>query len=526
MTDPMNPAAHLALAQAAPPASGDPRASGVLTYGSVCSGIEAASVAWGPLGWRCAFLSEIDRAPRAVLKHRFPDVPLHGDFTTIKAGQYDPIDLLVGGTPCQDYSVAGPRKGLDGDRGRLTLEFIRLAERLRPRWVVWENVPGCLSTNGGRDFGAVLRDLGQAGYGFAYRVPDAQFVRVDSHPRAVPQRRKRVFLVGYLGDWRPPAAVLFEPESLRGDSPPRRKAREDVGPTLASRAGGGGGLGTDAECSGGLIVSHDPAVTLTARDRKGPLPEADLSTVVFSLRGREDGAQAEVDETGAAPALRSAEGGSSRPFLAFDPNQVTSKANRSIPRGDVLHTMPASSTPPMVAYGIRSDASREGEALTPSPDAAGRVRLRNPGLGITEELAPTIDTSTPHAVAFNCQQDPAQYGDISGALGKGPDQAVMDSYVRRLTPRECERLQGFPDDWTLVPWRKGEMPDSHRYAMCGNSMAVNVMSWIGQRIQMVEDILAETRGASFASAKGPFPGAAAGAGSSSPASTLLAGRRA
>lgn len=136
-----------------------------MIYGSVCSGIEAASVAWHPLGWRAAFLSEIDAFPRAVLRHHYPSVPCHGDFTTIKDGDYEPIDILVGGTPCQSFSVAGLRGGLADERGNLALEYLRLAERLRPRWIVWENVPGVLSSGGGRDFGSFLGGWANSGMG-------------------------------------------------------------------------------------------------------------------------------------------------------------------------------------------------------------------------------------------------------------------------------------------------------------------------------------------------------------------------
>ena len=127
-----------------------------MIYGSVCSGIEAATVAWHELGWDPAFYSEIDRFPRAVLTHHYPDVPLRGDFTEIGQGDYEPIELLVGGTPCQSFSVAGKRLGLDDPRGNLALEYLALAGRLRPQWLVWENVPGLLSSDGGRDFGIFL----------------------------------------------------------------------------------------------------------------------------------------------------------------------------------------------------------------------------------------------------------------------------------------------------------------------------------------------------------------------------------
>ena len=160
-----------------------------MKYGSVCSGIEAATCAWHPLGWEPSFFSEIEKFPRAVLQHHYPGVPLHGDFTTIKESMYDPIELLIGGTPCQSFSLAGLRGGLDDERGNLALEYLKLARRLRTRWLGWENVPGVLSSNGGRDFGSFLGGLGELGYGFAYRVLDAQYF-------GVPQRRRRVFVVG------------------------------------------------------------------------------------------------------------------------------------------------------------------------------------------------------------------------------------------------------------------------------------------------------------------------------------------
>jgi len=190
-----------------------------MKYLSVCSGIEAASVAWHELGWTPVAFSEIEKFPCALLKHRFPDVPNLGDMTKFNEWKLnDSIDLLVGGTPCQAFSVAGLRKGLDDPRGNLTLTFLAMARKFRPRWIVWENVPGVLSdrTNA---FGQFLAGLAELGYGCAYRVLDAQYF-------GVAQRRRRVFVVGYLGDWGRAAAVLFEPESLRGDSAPSRSHRK------------------------------------------------------------------------------------------------------------------------------------------------------------------------------------------------------------------------------------------------------------------------------------------------------------
>ncbi len=213
-----------------------------MRYGSVCSGIEAASVAWEPLGWKPAWFCEIEPFPSAVLAHHYPEIQNHGDFTKLIEPAHPvhgepPIDLLVGGTPCQAFSVAGLRQGLADPRGGLTLEFLRLVRTCAPRWVVWENVPGVLSQDGGRAFGAFLGGLEDLGYGWAYRVIDAQYVRVDGYPGAVPQRRQRVFVVGCAGgDFSRAAAVLLEPESLHGDTPPRREAGQSLAPSLGGCA--------------------------------------------------------------------------------------------------------------------------------------------------------------------------------------------------------------------------------------------------------------------------------------------------
>ncbi len=201
-----------------------------LKYGSVCSGVEAATVAWHDLGFEPQWFSEVDAFPSAVLQHHYPNVPNHGDMTKFKEWNNDKtIDLLVGGTPCQSFSVAGLRKGLEDPRGNLMLTYLAMAEQLKPKWLVWENVPGVLSSNGGRDFATFLTAMGKIGYGFAYRVLDAQYF-------GVPQRRRRVFVVGCLGDWRSAASVLFEPESLSGNPAPSREERQRVAPTVSTGA--------------------------------------------------------------------------------------------------------------------------------------------------------------------------------------------------------------------------------------------------------------------------------------------------
>lgn len=403
-----------------------------MKYLSVCSGIEAATVAWHPLGWEPAAFSEIEKFPRAVLAHHYPDVPCHGDFTTIGADEYGPIDLLVGGTPCQSFSIAGLRGGLADDRGNLALEFLRLAQRTRAEWLVWENVPGVLSSNGGRDFGAILGGMAELGYGFAYRVLDAQFF-------GVPQRRRRVFVVGHLGDWRRAAAVLFERESLQGNPAPRREARSAVAALTANGVGTCGADDNQGQAGHLIPSTGDTAHCLNA----GGMGRQDYETetlIAHSLRG--EGFDASEDGTG---------------------------------RGT-----------PLVPVAIQERAVSENPEA--GPDGKG---WRDDGQAYTLEARQTVQ-----AVAFDMRgreggaqfEGPHDTANIRAASGGSSRSYVAQSAVRRLTPRECERLQGFPDDYTQIPWRgkdADQCPDGPRYKALGNSMAVPVMRWIGERIEAV-----------------------------------------
>ena len=269
-----------------------------MIYGSVCSGIEAVTVAWEPLGFRPAWFAEIDTFCSALLAHHYPDVPNLGDFRKIQAYR-GAVDVLAGGTPCQSFSVAGQRGGLDDPRGNLAIEFCRLAGRLRPRWVVWENVPGVLSSNGGRDFGAILRTLAKLGYGCAWRVLDAQFF-------GVPQRRRRVFVVGHLGDWRRAVAVLLEREGLCGHPAARRKTRQGVAALTADGVGTCGADDNQAQ-AGHLIPfggnnTSGPIDVATACNAHGGSMRMDFETETFcvkvahTLRG--EGMDASEDGTG------------------------------------------------------------------------------------------------------------------------------------------------------------------------------------------------------------------------------------
>jgi DNA (cytosine-5)-methyltransferase 1 len=452
-----------------------------MRYGSVCSGIEAATVAWHGLGWEPAFFSDIEKFPREVLAHHYPDVPLHGDFTTIEENQYGSIDLLVGGTPCQSFSVAGLRKGLDDDRGNLSLEFIKLAQRERPRWVVWENVPGVLSSNGGRDFGSFLSALGQSGYGFAYRVLDAQYF-------GVAQRRRRVFVVGYLGDWRRAAAVLFERESLRGNPAPSRKKGEKPAPTVTagppfSRTGNDRvecdayvsqivGPLTRASNAGGTVTHQDISAQHLVTARMQADCDAYIPSVAGSLCAR----------TGLSMSLQDA---SQDHFVTA---RMLPGCNAYIP--EVANTLQTKANDYSRADGFNAIALAEN-TIGRKPMNGGN------GDGFTEGGPMyTLNATGVHGVAavrYKATGESslsdvtmsitASYGAGGADLATKP--LVCGMAVRRLTPTECERLQGFPDGYTNI---KDKCPDGPRYKALGNSMAVPVMKWIGERIKTVDSL--------------------------------------
>jgi DNA (cytosine-5)-methyltransferase 1 len=416
-------------------------------YIDVCSGISAPTMAWKPLGWDAACFAEIEAAPRSVLAHHYPGTPLRGDFTEIKGTEYGPVDLLVGGTPCQSFSVAGLRGGLADDRGNLALEYLRLADRARPRWLVWENVPGVLSSNGGRDFGAILGGMGELGYGFAYAVLDAQFF-------GVPQRRRRVFVVGYLGDWRRAAAVLFERHSLSGHPAPRREAGERVARPIAAGSRHSSGYRNDADTADNLIT---PPVTCAPygdnASREGLL-------VAFDRQSNCEYGDGEIASTIHARDFKSATD------LICD--TLTSNGDAHSGYRDAAGLVPVA---------IQERAASENVDAGPQ------------GKGWQEDCAYTLEARNKvQAVAFDTynQDTDSVAQSLRDGHGAGTPTAFNGSAVRRLTPRECERLQGFPDDFTLVPHRNKPMADGPRYKMLGNSMAVPVLRWIGERIQMVD----------------------------------------
>ena len=390
-----------------------------MRYGSVCSGIEAATAAWHSLGWQPAWFSEIEAFPSAVLKHHYPTVPNYGDMTKFEEWPDEPINLLVGGTPCQSFSVAGLRRGLADPRGNLMLTYLAIAQRHRPRWLVWENVPGVLSSNGGRDFGTFLGALGELGYGFAYRVLDAQWF-------GVAQRRRRVFVVGYLGDWQRAAEVLFESESVCRNPAPSREKGQDVAGTIAARFG----ISRN---------NHEECVAQTLLARRGGFDLESETPVV-------------------APTLQANDG-------------AKWGSNQWIDEGKAI-VQP-------VAFHNRQDPDVSGDITPP-------LGANDNGMAVAQPIPYDF-----YQITAPVNRQSRKPGDPCHTLARdnAAHATIMQTMqVRRLTPVECERLQGFPDNYTNIPWRKSaESPDGPRYKALGNSMAVPVMRWIGKRILNVEN---------------------------------------
>ena len=367
-----------------------------MRYISLFSGIEAASVAWRDLlGFEPVAFCEIDKFPSAVLAYRFPDVPNLGDITKVDwkevIAEYGAVDLVVGGSPCQSFSVAAGanRTSLDG-KSNLMFEYIRAIREIRPTWLLWENVPGVLNVRDNA-FAQLLEELSNIGYGLAWSVLDAQFFDVA-------QRRKRVFLVGCAREGGgSAAAVLFDSESVSGNTQSPQSKRQEI-----ARANG---------------KSANPAIQVMTNTTCNAAIDVDMSGTLLA--------------------------GGGAPPIVIVPKAYTLKM-----RG-----------------GKDTYIKRDGTKGT-----AGKGAL------VGDDCAFTL----------SCTQDQTLFA---------YDEIAKDYVARNFTPREEERLQGFPDDWTKVPYRgksAEDCPDAPRYKVLGNSMAVPVMRWIGERIQMVENILQDS----------------------------------
>lgn len=421
-----------------------------MRYLSTFSGIEAATVAWGPLGWEPLAFAEVDAFPSAVLAERFPGVENLGDVTQADWSRFrGACDLVVGGSPCQSFSVAGKREGLDGASG-LMWEYVRCVRDVRPGAFLWENVPGALSSSKGADFRCLLEAMDELGYGMAWRVLDAQFF-------GVAQRRRRVFLVGCLGDPGRACEVLFEPEGVPWDPGQGKEKRE----ALAAGTGGGAGAsgcygfnGGVSSGAGSIGYADELAPTVRAQ-ANGLVPQVACYTAQVRC-GREGGGKGALVAGELSATLATGNG----QVLFQDAVFVGGDSACAVGDG-VAGTLTASTgrkTACCVAYPLPPAG-----ALAFAANQRGEARLQG--------------------------GDGHVFGALPTAWSGKQAQGVVQGYaVRKLMPVECERLQGFPDDWTRIPWRgkpAEECPDAPRYKAVGNSMAVPVMRWIGERMDGV-----------------------------------------
>lgn len=547
-----------------------------MRYGSVCSGIEAASVAWHPLGWEAAWLAEIEPFPSAVLGHHYPSVPNYGDMTALADRvsnlEIEAPDVLVGGTPCQAFSVAGLRQSLDDDRGQLTIKFLELADAIdnvrRTRGepeciIIWENVPGVLSTKDNA-LGCFLAGLAgesepllpaggkwsNAGCVFgptrtvAWRVLDAQYF-------GVAQRRRRVFVIASARDDFNPAAVLFEFDGLRRDIAPSRTQRKDVAAGIDGSIDGrgiqrtvgissgsdpntmatlcatdnakwgsnqwvkdgkailhptygipGNWIGRKPENGGNAVQPMDDlSPNLTSTDR-----HAVASAVCFQQNTRDE-VRLIGGEGNLAGALAASAGMKQTNYIA-QPIPINSMnafrspdADKSTgcgigEEGEAMFTK-TKANHQSIAFEPGHQADKELIVVQAIPLNTMTIQGRpsddgrmGSGIGEPGDPCPTLTKGHSHAVAsaIGWSEELTAHIELQGTIQRGGDGGRHDGVmtptmqVRRLTPTECERLQGFPDGYTQVPHRGKPAADGPRYKSLGNSMAVPVMAWIGKRI--------------------------------------------
>ena len=401
-----------------------------MTYLSVCSGIEAATVAWEPLGFKPVGFAEIEPFPCELLKQKYPNVKNYGDITQYEKwngiGQFD---ILVGGTPCQSFSIAGKRGGTDDIRGKLMYSYLGIVEKYKPQWVIWENVPGVLSSGKGFAFASFLSGLEKCGYGWAYRVLDAQHF-------GVPQRRRRVFVVGHSNNRTDIAAkVLFERKSMSRDF---KKGEEQKQETSESVRGS--------------------------------------SEITMYLAYPSDSRFKEAEKTADSVTARYGTGGGNTPLIV-EPTYFRRGGNYKYHKDKKASTLRNSASPDCFDLVLASGKKTIGTLLA----NCGKSLWQNNQEEFTGDFFVINGRQCP-IVSKNLTQtiDTFSHTNVINSSGKS---------IRRLTPLECERLQGFPDNYTQIEWKgkpKDQCPDSHRYKAIGNSMAVPVMRWIGERIKRIE----------------------------------------
>lgn len=435
-----------------------------LTYLGLCEGISTATVAWKDLMKPVGF-AEIDEFPSAVLKHHYPNVPNFGDITKYKEWKLetDP-DLIIGGTPCQSFSVAGLRGGLQDSRGNLTLTFVNILNRFRPKWFIWENVPGVFSSNKGRDFHSFTEGLQAIGYSIGWRVLDAQYF-------GLAQRRKRVFVVGNnTGDIRGITEVLFERESLLRDLAQSRQKGKDATKKIRERSTGHDQRKKGVSAFDMQRISEygngEKSSTLKRRDYKDHTDLVVDTVTAFAVRTANTNANGHGISENKTHTLDGANG-----------QAISFSAHMSEPmvHKDKSGTLQAKNPTAVVYEAHAQDARYREQEVSPTIQARHCNMTNTPLVYQSNQTDARVKD-----MGNTCQTVIARWG-----TGGNNQPLVQQSVIRRLTPVECERLQGFPDNYTQIPWKgkvKEDCPDSHRYKALGNAMAVPVIQFLGKNI--------------------------------------------
>ncbi|MEG1907793.1 MAG: DNA (cytosine-5-)-methyltransferase [Gordonibacter sp.] len=463
-----------------------------MRYISLFSGIEAASVAWIPLGWEAVALSEVDPFCNTVLKTRFPTIPNLGDIRNVDWSHYHgKANVVIGGSPCQSFSIAGKREGLKGESG-LMFEYIRAIRGILPECFVWENVPGALSSEDGRAFGCLLREMDALGYGLAWRILDAQFF-------SLAQRRERVFLVGVLGSAARACEVLFEPEGVPWGAASSKEKRAQLAAAARTRPSHAGFKYAAAASAGSLGYALEQSPTLTS--------DWHCPAVCYGIVGNAIGRSPENGGNGLGFCNPDKDGmytltAADRHAVACETQYGREVAGALAARAD---SSPCADRGPSMIFAAPPSDPME-PACTSDPKGAGTQLVADAGITCMASthsnasigndacgcLAARAAKDAPVVAFAQNERDEVRLiggdGDHVGTIAASPGikQAshVLENFgVRRLTPTECERLQGFPDDWTNIEYRGKPAPDTQRYKSLGNSMAVPVVQWIGKRIE-------------------------------------------
>ena len=407
-----------------------------MKVGSLFSGVGGFDLGLERSGHEIVWQVEYDKQARSILRKHWPDVKMYNDVQQVggkdgEAGRdvLEEVDLICGGFPCQDLSVAGHRRGLDGSKSGLWYEFYRILKECRPKYCLVENVPGLFSSNKGRDMEVLVRGLEELGYQWQYRILDSQYF-------GVPQRRRRVFIVGYLGEGCQPQ-VLLESESLPWHPATSREEGQ----------GSAGDAGCSDEDSGRTLYRGEGFSSYREDDLAAPLrasqsKQADTDLVVARCTGY---AKYKMeDEMQASSPLRARHNEATDLVVAFQPGNLTRKAGAN-PSSEVFPTL-----------------------------GAATLGDQAPHVATHQKVAPTLNSSGAGTSR-------------PGGQGAEPGFYISSDAPRRLTPRECERLQGFPDDWTRLDDTGKEMADGPRYRMMGNAVTVNVAEFIGAQLKWAEE---------------------------------------